>query len=269
MSTAGTINEALTRISAGGGKLRYVSATALSFKPYMGSTIKINGALYEIPATGMVGLANTGVYVNGVAGQTLVANTLYYVYAFMNGAVLTADFSTTGHGTSTAAANVGTEIKTGDETRSLVGMVMMGGGAGSFYSEIRYRYVISWFNRGDISLLGNHVSMQQASVMSPYDLVNNTIAFCTWGDEAVNLNVNGWMANNSVSYCHLTARWDGTTWMASIQNYDLHNIVNYLMTEGQAEANTLSEGYHTFTPTVWVGGGLGDFYMWVGAMIRG
>ena len=270
MSTAGTIYESLSRIPAEGGKLRHVSATALSFKPFNGSTIKINGALYEIPAAGIVGLANTGIRVNGVAGQNLATGTRYYVYAFVNAGVLTADFSTTGHSTSTAAGNVGTEIKTGDDTRSLIGMVRTNASA-QFVNTVKSRLVISWFNRGEISLLGSYDPMQQASITSGfYDLVANAIELVTWDDEAININVNGWMANNTVSYCFLSARWDGAGQLhASIYNYDVHNVTTYLMSMGQVNGWVLAEGYHYITPAVMVGGGLGSFYAWAGAMTRG
>jgi hypothetical protein len=129
------------------GKLTYVSASQLKFAPYNGDQIKINGIYYPIPAAGIAGLGNASVFVNGVAGQNLVQNTLYYVYCFNNGGTLTADFSTTGHATSTQAGNVGTEIKNGDNTRSLIGLIWASTGApGTFVDASATRWVRSWFN---------------------------------------------------------------------------------------------------------------------------
>src|SRR5438874_1855744 len=70
------------------GRLVYVSTTALSYLPFNGDLIKISGVLYQIPSGGIVGLANTGVYIDGVAAQNLAASTLYYVYAFNNRGVV-------------------------------------------------------------------------------------------------------------------------------------------------------------------------------------
>jgi hypothetical protein len=120
--------------------------STLKFAPYMGDRIKINGNIYLIPAAGIVGLSTTSVFVNGVAGQNLVNNTFYYVYCFSNAGVLTADFSTTGHVTSATVNNVGTEIKSGDDTRSLIGVIQTAGST-QFYDQNSNRYVRSWFNR--------------------------------------------------------------------------------------------------------------------------
>ena len=97
----------------GGGRLAFVSATVLSYLPFNGGTIKIGGFLFDIPVAGIAGLANTAVFVNGVAAQNLAANTVYYVYAFNNGGAVTADFSTTGHATSSTLATLGPRSKAG------------------------------------------------------------------------------------------------------------------------------------------------------------
>jgi hypothetical protein len=81
-----------------------------------------------------------------VAGQNLAINTNYYVYCFNNAGVLTAGFSTTGHATSLTAGNVGTEIKSGDDTRTLIGLIRTGA-ASAFADTQATRYVRSWHNR--------------------------------------------------------------------------------------------------------------------------
>src|SRR5262249_40291733 len=92
----------------GAGRLTYVSATALAFKPFNGNYIKLNRILRQIPTAGLSGLANTGVFVGGVAAQNLAANTTYFVFAFDNSGVLTADFwakTPTTYGPSTVVGN--------------------------------------------------------------------------------------------------------------------------------------------------------------------
>jgi hypothetical protein len=127
------------------GKLYYTNTTTLNFTPYRGGLLTINGIVSPITTGGVPGLNDPGVYVKGVAGQNLAANTLYYVYVFNNAGTLTADFSTTGHTFSFAAGNVGTEIKQSDETRSLIGMCRTGAG-GIFVNSLTQIFVRSWFN---------------------------------------------------------------------------------------------------------------------------
>jgi hypothetical protein len=133
-----------------GGVLRFVSSTQLSFLPYRGDCIKINGVIYQIPTTGIVGLANTNCFVNGVAGQNLAGATTYFVYAFNNNGTLTADFSGTGYVISQTAGNVGIAVKNGDNTRSLIGMIFAAGNK-TFFDQPGFRYVRSWFNRPRVS----------------------------------------------------------------------------------------------------------------------
>jgi hypothetical protein len=274
MPTSGTIYEALARLPATGGKLRYVSTTALSFKPYKGSAIKINGKFYPIPTAGIVGLANTGVFVNGVAGQNLAIGTLYYVYVFVNAGVLTADFSTTGHSTSAVAGNVGTEIKTGDETRSLIGMVCTAPSANTFVYGPTSRRVASWFNRGTVATKGSHSNGYQISTNSSYINVPGTylVDFLNWGDEAADLAINGWQANNVVDYSRSLARLDGSIQVVpGVDNLEIHNSVNYLCNIAQSSSSFMTEGYRYLIPSAFVGGGggLGSFYLFVSTMTRG
>jgi len=122
-------------------------STTVQFVPYKGDLIKINGVLYNIPAAG-VSATGTNLYLEGVAGSSLVGSTVYAVYIFNNAGTLTLDFSaTTTHVTSSTPGNVGVEIKTGDDTRSFIGLVYTAASAPFFYDQIQYRYTRSWFNR--------------------------------------------------------------------------------------------------------------------------
>lgn len=157
-----------------GGYLKFVSSTQLSFLPFRGSGIQINGVIYPIPTGGVAGLANTGVYVEGVAGQNLAASTLYRVYCFNNAGTLTADFSATAHATSTTPGNSGTEIKNGDDTRTFIGLVYTGS-ASAFNDSVTNRCVRSWVNRDRTSFLigasGSYSSATSASTGANVPLV--------------------------------------------------------------------------------------------------
>jgi hypothetical protein len=188
MSLAGTFYE-LMNLQGGpnGGLLRFVNSTTLSYLPYNGNQLKINGTWRTIPDSGIVGLSNTGVFLNGTAGQNLAASTVYYVYAFMNGAVMTADFSTTGHSTSLAAGNAGIEIKTGDNTRSLIGMVWAGAGA-VFADDLKNRLVRSWHNRkAQRRDFDNSFTTTRATASTSWIEINSEIRcyFLNWATEIV------------------------------------------------------------------------------------
>jgi hypothetical protein len=161
------------------GRLTFTSATALAFKPNNGDLIRINGFVWQIPGTGIAGCNNTGVFVNGTPGQNLAASTLYYVYAFSNSGTLTCDFSTTGHATSATPGNSGTEVKSGDDTRTLIGMVFTN--ASAQFVDI---CVASWFNRRN--KVGNTSGLTTG--------ISPTINFVTWADEAIILTSANWNA---------------------------------------------------------------------------
>ena len=118
-------------------QLTYTNSAALTLIPYNGDKIKINGSIYQIPSGGVV-LGNAG----------LTASILYYAYIYDNAGTLTLEASTTAPAVDTTAGNVGVKIKTGDSTRSLVGVVYMGPGApGTFVDSASQRFVCSWFNQ--------------------------------------------------------------------------------------------------------------------------
>ena len=126
-------------------RLAGVSATQIILNRYDGSRLRINGVGQTIPAVG-VSLTNTG----------LAASTLYYIYAFMSGSTMTLEASTTGHVTSTVD---GTEIKSGDATRALVGAVYTTAATpGQFQDGVTARGIASWYNRKRKQLESNNTS---------------------------------------------------------------------------------------------------------------
>ena len=136
------------------GKLTYTSPTALlslSSRRWR-SLVRVNGVVYRIPATGIAGLANTAGcawYVGGVAGQNLAASTVYMVTCFISAGVLTAHFSVSiTHTMSSTAGNVGTEIFTGNDNHTLIGMIRTNASS-QFVDSPTQRFVRSWaFDNG-------------------------------------------------------------------------------------------------------------------------
>lgn len=151
------------------GRLGPVDNTTIRLRPYNGDEIKIAGRIYQIPAAGVPG-SNGG----------LTANTLYYVYAYISGNDVTLEFSATGHVIDTTAGNVGVEIKNGDPSRSLVGMVY--NASAGFVDGAENRNIASWFNRQTRYLtlsLGNSGQFSSTAMQA----FAATLSVVNWADE--------------------------------------------------------------------------------------
>ncbi|UGY16759.1 hypothetical protein HAP48_0004220 [Bradyrhizobium septentrionale] len=120
------------------GRLIFANSTTLLLIPYRGCALQINGKLYQIPPNGL-----------GVTATGLTPSTMYYVYAYVDGTgAIALEFSQTTHA---PLGNLGVEVKLGDDTRSLVGMVY--NTASGFQDSTTARCVASWFNQRPRSLL--------------------------------------------------------------------------------------------------------------------
>jgi hypothetical protein len=173
------------------GRLAWVSATSLSYKPQLGNMLRINGQNYVIPSAGIAGLSNTGVFVNGTGGANLVASTDYWVYAFVNSGAVTADFRTAStHAPSATPGNEGVEILTGNDTRTLIGLVHTNSG-GQFADSVTQRFVLSWFNRKRRHML-NTFTVSRTTTSAAQIEVNTEIRceFMLWNDDTPYFSVN-------------------------------------------------------------------------------
>jgi hypothetical protein len=110
-------------------------STSCILVPYVADAMRIQGLIYSIPGAGIV-ITNSG----------LTAGTKYYCYAYVSGGAIALEWSTTGHVTDTTPGNVGTEIKSGDNSRTLVGMAFYTAAA-NFQDTQANRLVRSWYNR--------------------------------------------------------------------------------------------------------------------------
>jgi hypothetical protein len=258
LATLGSDNLILVRPVTLGGYLKYVSATSLSFLPFRGSHIIINGVVYQIPTTGIVGLANTGIYIDGVAGQNLAANSLYRIYVFNNAGTLTADFSGAGHVTSNTSRNVGTEIKSGDDSRTFIGLIYTTASA-QFSDTGPYRYVRSWVNRKRISFAISGSSGTASG--SPVALVGaNALGFV---DDAYDMCSNGFITNTAVSTNYVQNYVDGVQ-TSPYASAGTISVANYIMpTSVSISAQLTTEGLHTFVAYGYVSAGTMTFYLQV------
>lgn len=161
------------------------SGANIVLSPFNGNKLTINGSTQSVPSAG-VSLAPTG----------LTVSTLYYVYAYMSGATMTLEASTTGHSTD---ANTGMEIKTGDATRTLVGMVRPITGP-AFADSLTQMFVLSWFNQVEKS--GYSFFTASRSTTSPTYVELSTeirVEFLSWGSDVPRVDVSGRFEADSTS----------------------------------------------------------------------
>lgn len=264
--TAGQQQQARQNImaSASGGcsRLVYASATQIKLAPYGGSDIRLTGAIYQIPSGGITA-ANTATWVNGVSGQNLAASTTYYVYLINTGTVsspsLALEFSTTGHTTDTTAGNVGVEIKSGDWTRSLVGMVRTNASA-QFVSSSASQYVASWFNRQSRLQAGGYINGVTTTANTLTELsAGARIDGVYWSDEAVTLYLNMEAANTIAgndTYYGMTV--DGSGFYA--ESFMEEAVASYYWMTETSHPVMPGEGYHYMSVAGEVSGGTGTYY---------
>jgi hypothetical protein len=177
----------------------------------------------------------------------------------MNGATLTLEASTTNH---TTDAVTGVEIKTGDPTRTLVGMARPIAGP-AWQDTTSQRFVVSWFNRRALhcqAVLGANTGTSSTSSVELSTTLRNE--FLWWGDSMVDFSFDGYASNSTTpatvaSFLAL----DGV--IQEAYNVFLNTAVNQLAPVSiRCVAAPNTEGYHFISPYVSVNTGTGT---WVGS----
>jgi len=173
----GTQDQVLAAIRAIIGKsghgqcrLSVASPTSLALFPYNGNNLIINGAPQQVPGAGVT-ISNSG----------LAASTVYYVYAFMSSGTMTLELSTTGHATGTN----GIEQKTGDATRTLVGMIRTNASI-QFVNSFTQRFCINWFNRRPLGVIQGFAANRSTTSTSMVEIsASERAEYLSWRDEGV------------------------------------------------------------------------------------
>jgi hypothetical protein len=244
MSAAGTCNGStgtctVASVTVYGQALLAKVSSNIVLSPKGGNLVTVNGVPCTVPDAG-VSLAPTG----------LTAGSLYFVYATCSaGAVNALEASTTGHSISTTAGNKGVEIKTGDDARTLVGMIRPASGP-AFVDSIQQRFVRSWFNDSGTEAQGGFTTDRTTTSTAPVEL-NSEIRteVLLWSGERLSYTMSG-SATLTVS--------GGNALYAAV-GFDSATVVDYLQLVSPAAnfyANIFgvtrlktgqSEGYHWIT----------------------
>jgi hypothetical protein len=172
-------------------RLVYVSATQIKLQPHNGRNLCINGLPEQIPTAGVT-IANTG----------LSANTVYYVYAYMNGPTMTLELSTTGRST---WATYGIETKSNDTSRTLVGLVVTNGSS-QFQDSSTVIGVLSFFNRRRKMALNYFTAARSHSNTTATELASEIrVNFINWAEEQASARANGgiWATTAGPVYAYI------------------------------------------------------------------
>lgn len=229
------------------GQLQRSSSTQVALMPFKGNQVVFpNGYVYTIPSGGLAsGSVNGGCNLNGTASSTLSAATLYYCYLWYNSGTPALDFSTTAHAIDTTT---GIEIKSGDATRVLVGMVYPQTGP-VVVDSTSARLVASWHNRQN-KYFANAFSADRTCTSASLVEVNSEIRglFLTWGD-AFNCGFNSSYTMTTNAIFEVAATVDGASTVASSLEFavgaDVSSNINNNCSFGGSYA--VAEGEHFLT----------------------
>lgn len=167
----------------------------LLLMPKNGNKLMIGGINYPVPSAGIT---------LSVGGAS--ANTLYYVYAFMNGATMTLEVSGSGYVTD---ADTGILVKNSDASRTLVGLVQTD--AVPIWSLVR-----SWYNDSKITSYSYFTTDRSTQNTTSTELNSEIrVKFLAWANELVVISLNGGaiisLGGGDAGYGYLGISLDGAT----------------------------------------------------------
>lgn len=179
---------------------------------------------------------------------------LIYHYAYMNAGVMAIESVATGHSTD---AVTGVEIKTGDATRTLVGMSI----GGAFTDTPQLQYVRSWFNRMPIK---GYMSIQTARSTTSAVNVETNVAdrcqFLLWSGESVHISGSSNCANTTVgATIGFTVGWDGSGGVGISTSMTAHIANYYSIISVYPIPISGLEGFHIVSPFISVTAGTGSY----------
>lgn len=237
-------------LSHGQCRFVYVSATECRLMPYNGNGLVINGRQYRIAAGGIP------LQIGAVAGANGTAN---YVYAKDDGSGgISLEGVTTGH----ARHSDGVEIKSGDPTRTLVGMSFKNA-SGQFQFDDVAPGVASWFNR--YSNVGRGSAYLAGTASTSLVSVAPAVNAWVWAGEAVEFGTAGVISSDTAGGAPTLAIFlDG---VADVASYGTMPAANGSIPAGMyAVKGGLSEGFHYIDPRL-SSGGSGTAYLTCGYFV--
>jgi hypothetical protein len=208
-----------------------------------------------------VGVAFTARVVTPVApcsNTGLATLTRYYVYAFDNSGATVCEISATTH---VMDSVFGVEVKSGDQTRTLVGMVYTNA-AGQFENSNALIGVRSFFNRGALYATTNFAGNANTTLGTFVELnSSNRIILATWGGDLISLSYQGSQTASAPGITLFTGI-AADTFVNSLPGFLISNLIqpNGGNPAAISGSITLAEGIHTFSLVGAVSGGTGVWH---------
>ena len=205
---------------------------------FNGYKLFINNALRIIPAVSPT--INT---------TSLSANTTYYIYAYMSGSTMTLEASATAP---TEYSINGVMVKTGDSSRTLVGM-------GRTNASPAWSICRSWFNDIDNTASSYFTTDRSTNNTASFTEINSEIRaeFLVWDGQAANISVNGGtllnMGAGDGGYAYYGIAIDGASpqdngcGIVGVAVADNYASQDWLPLSINTAISGLSEGYHYAT----------------------
>lgn len=164
-----------------------------------------------------------------------------YVFASYPANVLTLTFEPISVGRAINGAT-GFYTKTGDTTKTLVGMAALGNssGTGIWLDTYATRFVLSWFNRKNIPVRNFFATNRTASLVGSWSEFSPTerVEFLSWSDESTQIKAAGYSSLNTGAVSYLSLAIDSST-----SPVDAGSSPNTLSANG---ANPLAPNYDDF-----------------------
>lgn len=244
-----------TNPAVGQCRLVVAAATTLTLSPYQGNGLTIHGQNQSIPGAGV-----------SITTGGLSASTLYYVYAFLSGASIALELSATGYATDTSTpGNIGVAIKSGDATRTLVGLVRTNAST-QFVDNLAQRFCLSYFNSQPKNTFnGASTIVFNAAVLTEVS-TSLRVEFLVFGGQQVFGVIDGYYSNNAAtSQTFLQSSFDGSATGTLVVTYAPANGASAGFSS-QNISSFLSEGYHYQTVLGEVIGGVGTINQYYNRM---
>lgn len=236
------------------------SAT-IQYCPYKGN-VKTTASQgdYVIPS-GCLSATLTSMYVGGVASSSVVASTLYYIYLWNTSGTWVLDAETTGHATD---SSTGIEIESGDNTKTLVGMIHTDANkhvmtSGEISTPGDTNTVATWDNRIPTVTHCDFTTLRQITSGTFVEINSeNRCHFMSWHDAAQFSSQQTFYPPSSSAYYSETAlTLDGTSAPYVLFLYQYINqggpTAGYYLALPSGGSYVPSEGYHY---TEMIGAGL-------------
>lgn len=223
------------------------SGVSLLLSPYDGNLLTINSAAEAIPDAGIT-LSTAGV----------AASTLNYIYAYMSSGTMTLEPSATAYATQ---AGTGIKIKSGDATRTLVGLARTDAST-AWADTATKRFVRSYYNDPGAPLKNAFTALRSTTSTSFVELNSEIrIEFLVWSGEVAHLFMSGSCYGGTAGAQDMNTAFglDGTTAETGYAKQTTSSNDRRLNIAQSLRKTGLAEGYHYATMLGAVGSGTGNW----------